>query len=143
MSQQVSTLFFFCAFNTVFWMPLSMLNVFYCFAHPERGTAGALINGWERWAGCCCGFHGRFSSAEPVPVSRTRDGVPVCAGWGPWLCGTGREVAAPPRARWHRGTEPAEQAGLQKWLNKPCKSEPRKELPTEKAILEDKCNLRI
>lgn len=24
-----------------------MLSVFYCFAHPERGTAGALINGWS------------------------------------------------------------------------------------------------
>lgn len=22
-----------------------MLSMFYCFAHPERGTAGALING--------------------------------------------------------------------------------------------------
>lgn len=73
MSQQVSPLFFFPAFNTVFWMPLSMLNVFYCFAHPERETAGALINGWKRWAGCHCGFPGRSDPAEPVPVQE---------GWG-------------------------------------------------------------
>lgn len=35
-----------------------MLTVFYCFAHPERGNARALINGWKRWAGCCCSFSG-------------------------------------------------------------------------------------
>lgn len=73
MSQQVSPLFFFPAFNTVFWMPLSMLNVFYCFAHPERETAGALINRWKRWAGCHCGFPGQSDAAKPVPVQE---------GWG-------------------------------------------------------------
>lgn len=90
------------------------------------------------------GALGWLSLRLPWALQLGRAGPRVAdAGWGTCLCRTGRKVAVPPRARWHRGTEPAEQAGLQKWLNKPCKSELRKELPTEKAILEDKCNLRI
>lgn len=76
----------------------------------------------------------------------------------PWALRLGRAGPCTGRAGWGpravRGTvgggcaaqgsvAPQEQAGLQKWLNKPCKSELRKEIPTEKAILEDKCNLRI
>lgn len=36
-----------------------------------------------------------------------------------------------------------EREALQKWLNKPRKNELGKELLTEQAILEDKCNRRI
>lgn len=36
-----------------------------------------------------------------------------------------------------------EREALQKWLNKPHKNELGKELLTEQAILEDKCNLQI
>lgn len=62
-------------------------------------------------------------------------------------------LGCPPAWWWGSGPHPGvwhhparsqqERDALQKRPNKPRKNELGKELPTEKAILEDKCNLRI